>query len=117
MLVVEAIVLPIYSILYNTNVFIPGLLVVILLGSIGYVAVGTLLATMAIQSRTREILLPILLFPVVIPVIIAAVKSSTGFLQNLEMEAIWPSLNLLITYDVIFVAISFIVYDYVVEEG
>ncbi len=117
MLIVELVVLPIYSILYNTNLFIPGLLLVILLGSIGYVAVGTLLASMSVQTRTREILLPILLFPVSIPVLITAVKSSTGFLEGQAMEAILPSLNLLITYDVIFVALSFLVYDYVIEEG
>ena len=53
MLIVEAIVLPVYSFLYNVNLFNPGLLLVILLGSIGYITVGTLLASMAIQARTR----------------------------------------------------------------
>src|SRR6187455_1223829 len=66
MLIVELIVLPVYSVLYNINLFIPGLLLVILLGSIGYVAVGTLLAAMSVQTRTRDILLPILLFPIII---------------------------------------------------
>src|SRR5262245_30577816 len=74
MLLVEIIVLPIYSILYNTNLFQPGLLMVILLGSIGYTAVGTLLAAMSVQTRTRDVLLPILLFPVAFSVLLAAVK-------------------------------------------
>jgi heme exporter protein B len=116
MLMVELIVLPIYSLLYNVNLFNPGLLLVILLGSIGYVAVGTLLAAMAVQARTRDILLPILLFPVVLPVILAAVKASTGFLDGSEMELIRPWLNLLIVYDIIFSAVAFMVFDYVVEE-
>ena len=116
MLMVEIIVLPIYSVLYNVNLFNLGLLVVILLGSIGYVAVGTLLAAMAVQARTRDILLPILLFPVVLPVILAAVKASTGFLDGSEMELIRPWLNLLIAYDIIFSAVAFMVFDYVVEE-
>jgi len=116
MLMVEIIVLPIYSLLYNVNLFNPGLLLVILLGSIGYVAVGTLLAAMAVQARTRDILLPILLFPVVLPVILAAVKASTGFLDGSEMEMIRPWLNLLIAYDIIFTAVAFMVFDYVVEE-
>lgn len=116
MLMVELIVLPIYSLLYNVNLFNPGLLLVILLGSIGYVAVGTLLAAMAVQARTRDILLPILLFPVVLPVILAAVKASTGFLDGSEMEMIRPWLNLLIAYDIIFLAVAFMVFDYVVEE-
>jgi heme exporter protein B len=116
MFIVEAIVLPLYSVLYNTNLFQPGLLVVIVLGSIGYVAVGTLLSSMAVHARTRDVLLPILLFPVVLPVLISAVKASNGFLQGFEMAEIWPWLNLLIVYGVVFIAVAFMVFDYVVEE-
>lgn len=116
MLIVEAIVLPVYSILYSVNLFIPGLLLIILLGSIGYVAVGTLLSSMAVQTRTRDVLLPILLFPLIIPVLIAAVKGSTGFLQAGATVDILPWINLLIVYDVVFLAVSFMVFDYIVEE-
>ncbi len=116
MLLVEAIVLPVYSILYNVNLFHWGLLLTLLLGSLGYVAVGTLLASMAVQTRTRDVLLPILLFPVVIPVLVSAVKASNGFLQGLEMAEIMPWINILIVYDVIFTALAFMVFDYVVEE-
>jgi len=116
MLIVEAIVLPTYSALYNVNLFRPALLVVILLGSIGYAAVGTLLASMAVQARTRDVLLPILLFPVVLPVLVAAIKASNAILQSFEPSEIWPWLNLLIVYDVVFVAVAMMVFDYVVEE-
>jgi heme exporter protein B len=116
MFMVEIIVLPVYSILYNVNLFQPGLLLVIVLGSIGYVAVGTLLSAMAVQTRTRDILLPILLFPVIIPVLIAAVRASNGFLTGVEFAEILPWINLLIVYDIIFTAIAFMVFDYVVEE-
>jgi len=117
MLVVAAIVLPVYSILYNVNLFAQGgLLLVIFLGAEGYTAVGTLLAAMAVQARTRDILLPILLFPVVIPVLVAAVKASSGYLQHLPMEEIRPWLQLLLAYDVIFTSIAFMVFESVVEE-
>ncbi|MEW6240383.1 MAG: heme exporter protein CcmB [Chloroflexota bacterium] len=116
MMIVEAIVLPVYSFLYNINLFDPGLLLVILLGSIGYTAVGTLLASMAVQARTRDVLLPILLFPVAIPVLLASVKASGGFLSGAELTEIMPSLNLLIVYDVIFLSLAFMVFDSVVEE-
>jgi heme exporter protein B len=116
MFLVEAISLPVYSILYNTNLFIPGLLLVIALGSVGYVAVGTLLATMTVQTRSRELLLPVLLFPIVVPVLIAAVRASSGFLNGLEMDFIWPSLNLLIAFDVIFIALAYMLYDFVIQE-
>src|SRR5512134_1335632 len=116
MLIVELIVLPIYSVLYTVNLFQPGLLLVILLGSIGYVGVGTLLAAMSVQTRTRDILLPILLFPVVIPVVLAAVKASNGFLTGADWSEILVPLNLLVAYDVIFIAVAFMVFDSVVEE-
>jgi heme exporter protein B len=116
MLIVEAIVLPVYTVLYSVNLFVPGLLLVILLGSIGYVTVGTLLSSMAVQTRTRDILLPILLFPLIIPILIAAVKASTGFLQGSATADVMPWINLLVVYDVIFTAVSFMVFDYIVEE-
>ncbi|MCC7511064.1 MAG: cytochrome C biogenesis protein [Anaerolineae bacterium CFX3] len=116
MFVVEAFVLPIYAMLYGVNLFNPGLLLVILLGSVGYTAIGTLLASISVQTRTRDVLLPILLFPVAIPVLLSAVKASTGFLNGADMAEIWPALNLLIVYDVIFTAVAFMVFDAVVEE-
>ncbi len=117
MLIVEAIVLPVYSFLYAVNLFQPGLLLVILLGSIGYVSVGTLLASMAVQTRTRDVLLPILLFPVVIPVLICAVKASGAFLTGCDFATeIMPWINILLVYDLIFTAIAFMTFDYVVEE-
>jgi heme exporter protein B len=116
MLIVEAIVLPLYSVLYNTNLFQPGLILVILLGSIGYTSVGTLLAAMSVQTRTRDILLPILLFPVVFAVLLAAVKASGGFLDDSTFADVSFPINLLIAYDIIFVAVSFMLFDTIVEE-
>jgi len=116
MLIVAIIVLPIYSILYNTNIFSPGLLLIIILGSEGYIAIGTLLASMSVQARTRELLLPILLFPVILPVLIAAVKASAGILNGFPFSDIQTWINLLIAYDVIFTSVAFMVFDFVVEE-
>jgi heme exporter protein B len=116
MLIVEAIVLPVYSVLYNVNLFRFDLLGIILLGSIGYVAVGTLLSAMSVQTRAREILLPILLFPVAIPVLLASVKASGGLLAGADFVEILTPLNILIVYDIVFIAVAFMVFDYVVEE-
>ena len=116
MLAVAVIVMPVYSVLYTVNLMQPGLWAVVALGSLGYVSVGTLLASMAVQARTRDILLPILLFPVLIPLLVAAVKASSGFLQAIPMEEIWPWLNLMIVYDVVFISTAFMVFEAVVEE-
>ncbi|PWH14315.1 MAG: cytochrome C biogenesis protein [Anaerolineae bacterium] len=116
MLLIEAIILPLYSIMYNINLFHPGLLGVTLLGSVGYIVVGTLLSAMSIQTRTRDVLLPILLFPVIIPVLVAAVKASSGFLNNADWSEISPWVNILLVYNIIFTAVSFMVFDFIVEE-
>lgn len=117
MLIVEAIVLPLYALLYNeTRIFQPAFLGVILLGSIGYIAVGTLLSAMSVQTRMRDVLLPILLFPVAVPVLLASVKASGGLLNNATFAEILVPLNLLIVYDVVFIAVAFMVFDFVVEE-
>jgi heme exporter protein B len=116
MFMVEIIVLPLFSIFYNVNLFNLGLIGVIVLGSVGYVVVGTLISTMTVQTRTRDILLPILTFPVVLPVIASAVRASTFFLQGQSMDLIWPNINLLIAFDVIYIAIAYMVFDFIVEE-
>jgi heme exporter protein B len=116
MLIVAAIMLPLFGLFYNAGLIMPGVILVVILGSEGYVAVGTLLASMAVQARTRDILLPILLFPVVIPVVVAAVKATGGYLQALPIEEIRPWLNLLLVYDVVFTSVAFMVFDSVLEE-
>ena len=116
MLIVEVITLPIYSILYNINLFIPGLLAVVVLGSIGYAAVGTLLSSMAVQTRTRDLLLPVLLFPIVIPLLVAAVRASSGILNGSAQDFILPSINLMIVFDVVMIALGYMFFDYIVEE-
>ncbi|MBI3243585.1 MAG: heme exporter protein CcmB [Chloroflexi bacterium] len=116
MLLVEAIVMPVFSVLYGILLFKPMLLVVVLLGTAGYAGVGTLLASMAVHTRARDVMLPILLFPVTIPVVIAAVKASTGILLAAEWGDVAPWFNLLLVYDTIFIAVAFMVFDYLVEE-
>lgn len=117
MLIVEAVVLPLYAFFYNeTRIFKLEFIAVLLLGSIGYIAVGTLLSAMSVQTRTREILLPILLFPVAIPVLIASVLASGAIINDMALPQIMTPLNLLIVYDIIFVAVSFMFFDFIVEE-
>jgi heme exporter protein B len=115
-MLVALIIMPVYAILYSVNLFVPGLLFSILLGTAGYSVVGTLLAAMAVQTRTRDILLPILLFPVIFPLMLAVVKASSGFLQFLPWTDVQPWVTLLVVYDMIFTAVGILVFDSVVEE-
>lgn len=108
--------LPVYGILYNVNLFQPGLLLVLALGAWGYAALGTLLAAMASQARSRELLLPVLVFPLLLPVLVAAVRASSLFLQGQAMAYIWPSLNLLIVYAVCMPVLGYLFFDFIVED-
>jgi heme exporter protein B len=114
--IIQIIMLPVFTVLFDVPMLQPLLLLVVLLGSIGYAAVGTLLASLAVHSRSRDVMLPILLFPVVVPVLISAVRASSGVLTAAGWDEISPWLNLLLVYDVIFVAVAFMVFEYVVEE-
>lgn len=116
MIVVELILLPIYSLLYNINLLRSGLLLIIFLGSFGYATVGTLLSNMAVQTRLRDMLLPIMLFPVILPLLLASVRASGEILQGVALSGVSTWLNLLVVYDIVFLAISIMVFDYLVED-
>ena len=117
-LLVEIITLPLVAVLYNVSLLpVLGKLVLIIgLSTLGFSAVGTLLAAMAVNTKTREILLPILLFPIVVPVIIAAVKSTARTLQGETWGQIALWLKLLISFDIIFLVVCFLTFEYVVGE-
>jgi len=114
--VVEAIILPIFSALFNVNLIQPWILVVLLLGTLGFSGVGTLFSAMAVHTRAREVFLPILLFPVVVPALIAAVKLTAGLLDGQALADMANWMQLLVAFDIILVAVSYMTFDYVVEE-
>jgi heme exporter protein B len=116
MSVVEAIILPIFSVLFNLSLFEPALILIVVLGTLGFAGVGTLFSAMAVHTRAREVMLPVLLFPVVVPAMIAAVKATGGILDGRLFSEIAHWIRLLAVFDVIFLAISFMTFDYVVEE-
>lgn len=116
MLAVEVLVIPIFIILFNLPLYLPGVLMVVLLGTIGFAGVGTLFAAMTVNTRAREVLLPILLFPVMVPVLISAVKLTGGFLDNVPLQENFNWLQILLVFDVVFIAIAYMTFDYVVEE-
>lgn len=115
MLITEVIVLPVSTVLFNLNLLHPQLFVVALLGTIGFAGVGTLFSAIAINTRARDVMLPILLFPISIPIIIAAVKLTSAILDTgavIEAGTWWP---LLISFDAIFLVVSALIFEYAVE--
>ena len=116
MAVVEAVLLPLFSALFDVPLLQPGVLLVVVLGTIGYAAVGTLLAAIAVNTRAREVMLPILLLPLAIPALIAAVQASGGLLDGATLAEVGGWIRLLVVYDLLIVAASLLTFSHVVEE-
>jgi heme exporter protein B len=111
----EVVILPLCFALFNL-VFRPLLLPVIFLGTVGFSAAGTIVSAMSVHARAREVMLPVLLFPLILPILIAAVKLTGGVLDGLPLSEMKNWLQLLIGFDVIFVVVACLAFDYVVEE-
>jgi heme exporter protein B len=113
--VVEVFALPAFVALYNLTVRPGALLAVVALGTLGFAGVGTLFAAVAANTRAREALLPLLLFPVLVPVIIGAVKATGESLVGAAADGP-PWLSLLAAFDAIFLALGYALFEYVIEE-
>ncbi len=118
MTIVEILTLPLFVILFNLNftAILLQLLVVILLATLGFAAVGTLFSAIAVNTKAREIMLPILLFPVVVPVILSAVNATSSILDGQGWDQIDAWLRILGAFDLMFIAICYATFEYVVEE-
>jgi heme exporter protein B len=116
MLLVEVIILPVFFVLLNLPfAFLGPVIVVVLLTTIGFVAVGTLFSAMAVNTRARDVMLPILFLPVVVPLVIAAVKSTGLILGGAPWSDLWSWLEMIAAFDVIFSVLSSLVFHFVVE--
>lgn len=116
MLVVEIVLLPLSAALFDVPLLRPEILMVTALGTVGYAAAGTLLAAMAVNTRAREVMLPILLLPLVIPVLIAAVQATGRLVEGGALAEVGGWLRLLVAYDLMVVAVSMLTFGYVVGE-
>jgi len=116
MAVVEIVLLPLFSALFDASLLRPGMLLVTALGMVGYATVGTLLASIAVNTRAREVMLPVLLLPLAIPLLIAAVQATSGLVEGASLGEVGGGLRLLVVYDLVVVAVSLLTFGYVVEE-
>jgi heme exporter protein B len=115
-LAVGLLLLPVMTILFNMPLLQPWLLLILLLGTLGFSTIGTLLATMTVQTRTRESLLPIVMLPVALPVLLSAVMASTSILDNVPLDdwIAWP--QILVVVDIIYLILCFLLFEFVIEE-
>lgn len=115
MLLLEVVLLPLGMILFDAPLLRGSVGLVFLLGTVGYAATGTLLAAIAVNTRAREVMLPILLLPLIIPLLIAAVRATAGLLDGLSLAEVNNWLRILVVYDLVIVAVAVITFGYVVE--
>jgi len=119
LLVVEALVVPLVALWFQAALFRHAALMagLILAGSTGYAAVGTLFAAMLARSRSRASLLPLLLYPITIPVIIAGVRGTAALLQpdaDLPVARAW--LMMLVSFDAVFITLSLWLFEPTMTE-
>lgn len=116
MLIIEAIALPIFSFLFNLPVLSFQIITITVLTTVGFVAVGTLFSALAINTKAREMVLPILFLPIVVPIIIGAVEASGKALSGASWSELFSWLQIIVAFDVIFLVVSFLVFAYIIEE-
>ena len=116
MLLISIVITPIFLTLFNLPLFLPRLALIIVLAVIGFSAVGTLFSALAINTRARDIMLPILFLPVVVPVIIAAVKATAPVLAGQPWRDIQTWLQVLIAFDIVYLVVATLVFPFVIEE-
>jgi heme exporter protein B len=116
MIIVETALLPLFSALFDVGLIRPSILAVLILGTLGYASVGTLLAAIAVNTRAREVMLPILLLPLAVPVLIGAVRATGGLVEGAMLNEVSGWIRILVVYDLVIVAVSLLTFGYVVEE-
>ncbi len=117
MLVADAVILPLFIVFYDLRLEteILWLVLIAVLGTFGFATVGTILSVISSNTRMSEVMLPVLQIPLTLPMILAAVAATVAVLTD-EGEGLSSWMNLLIGFDIIFFVVSYLLFDYVVEE-
>jgi len=108
--------MPLMTILYNVATITPEVIVVILLGTFGVTVIGTLLAAMTVQTRSRETLLPIIMLPIVLPSLLAAVRATNAILSRAPAAQWSDWIVILVVLDIIYFALCLVTFRFVMEE-
>jgi heme exporter protein B len=118
MLIAEAVIFIFSLVFFNLTVWaeIPYLVLVFLIGTLGFTAVGTLLSAIAANTRMREVLLPLILFPVVLPILVNAVEATRIILNAAEYGALKLPLTIMTTFTIIFGTLAYLLFEFVLED-
>ena len=116
--IMELFILPLFMIFFNIDLLshLGPLLVVVFLGTLGFCALGTLLSSLSANLKTREIMLPILLYPLLIPIIIGAVRMTGQILDGADLADMMKWVGLTASFDIIYIGVSIMTIDHILEE-
>jgi heme exporter protein B len=116
--IMELFILPLFMIFFDIDLLshLGPLLVVVFLGTLGFCALGTLLSSLSSNLKTREIMLPILLYPLLIPIIIGAVRMTGQILDGTELFDMMKWIGLTASFDIIYIGVSIMTIDHILEE-
>jgi heme exporter protein B len=112
--VVEVVALPVFAALFDVPLFTGALLPIVLFGTLGIATIGTLFSAIAAATQARELLLPLLVFPLIVPVVIGAVRATGTLMVPAVNEPPW--LGMIAAFDVIFLSVSTLMFEFVIEE-
>ena len=112
----EIILLPIYAILFNTSITHPIFLLIVVLGTIGFASLGTLFSAMAVNTRSREIMLPVMFLPIVMPILIGSVVASANILDGGGWSDAARGIQILIVFDVLSLVVSPLLFEHIMQE-
>lgn len=116
MMAVEAVTFPVFAVVYNLPLLAPEFIPVAILATIGISAVGTLFSAMSVNTRAREVMLPLLFFPIAVPLIVAGVEASTPTITGEGWSGITQWLPILALFDVVFLVGCAIAFGYVIQD-
>ena len=116
--IMELFILPLFMIFFNIDILehLLSLLLVIFLGTLGFCSLGTLLSSLASNLKTREIMLPILLYPLLIPIVIGVVRMTGQVLAGAPLSEMLNWIGLTASFDIIYIGVSIMTIDHILEE-
>ena len=118
MSMMEAFTLVIFTLLFNVDLLpiLMPLVLIILLGTVGFTVVGTIFSAMSANTRARDVMLSMLVFPIAVPLIIASIKATGKILDGKSLSEIYSWLKILVAFDLTFLLVSYLAFQFVVEE-
>lgn len=120
-LLLEAVLVVVFTVLFNQPFYLPPVLLMLFLGTVGYIAAGVLVTSMTIQTRARDVLLPVLLLPLSLPLVLPAAAATAAYVTLAATGGpAWADVQalvfLVLAYDLLMLGVGFMTYHYVVES-